>query len=72
MTFLVRDINGQRNRRISHCQTMHSTYAKMHERVRIKQNNGNSGNKHFEIILAFDYILVIIRNDASYITVILI
>ena len=36
------------------------------------QNNGNSENKHFEFILAFDYILVIIRNNASYITVVLI
>ena len=36
------------------------------------QNNGNSENKHFEFILAFDYILVIIKNDASYITVMLI
>ena len=36
------------------------------------QDNGNSENKHFEFNLAFDYILVIIRNDASYITVILI
>ena len=36
------------------------------------QNNGNFENKHFEFNLAFDYILVIIRNDASYITVILI
>ena len=36
------------------------------------QNNGNSENKHFEFILAFDSILVIIRNDASYMTVILI
>ena len=35
-------------------------------------NNGNSENKHFEFILAFDYILVIIRNDVSYITVMLI
>ena len=26
------------------------------------QNNGNSENKHFVFILAFDYILVIIRN----------
>ena len=34
------------------------------------QNNGNSEHKHFEFNLAFDYILVIIRNDASYITVI--
>ena len=35
--------------------------------IRKIQNNGNSENKHFEFILAFDYILVIIRNDASYI-----
>ena len=30
--------------------------------------SGNSEHKHFKFILAFDYILVIIRNDASYIT----
>ena len=41
------------------------------QRERYIQNNGISENKHFEFILAFDYILVI-RNDASYITVILI
>ena len=30
------------------------------------QNSGNSEHKHFEFNLAFDYILVIIRNDVSY------
>ena len=34
------------------------------------QNNGNSEHKHFGFNLAFDYILVTIRNDASCITVI--
>ena len=30
------------------------------------QNNGNSEHKHFEFNQAFDYSLVIIRNDATY------
>ena len=29
--------------------------------IKYKLNNGNSENKHFEFILAFDYILAIIR-----------
>jgi hypothetical protein len=28
------------------------------------QNNGNSDKEHFDIVLAFDYVLVIIKNDA--------
>ena len=34
--------------------------------------NSNSENRHFEYILILDYNLVIIKNDASYITVMLV